>query len=145
MPMNRPQPQAPRPADPCVMVIFGASGDLTKRKLIPALYNLAAAKLLPEEFAIIGYARRGQSDDSFRDQLTEAMKTLATTPVDPKLWNWLRERIHYVQGDVHDPAGFQRLASRLAEMEKERGTRGNRIFYLAIAPEFFPQVAHQLG
>jgi glucose-6-phosphate 1-dehydrogenase len=143
--MNRSQPQAPRAADPCVMVIFGASGDLTKRKLIPALYNLVVAKLLPEQFAVIGYARRPQTDDAFRDQLTQDMKTLGTTPVDAKVWAWLRERIHYVQGDVHDPAGFQRLASRLAEVEKEHGTQGNRFFYMAVAPEFFVDIVRHLG
>jgi glucose-6-phosphate 1-dehydrogenase len=131
--------------DPCVMVIFGASGDLTRRKLIPALYNLATGKLLPERFAIVGCARSPMTDDAFREQLTQGMKTLASTPVDPSIWNSLLERIQYVQCDVEDAAGFQRLATVLAQLDKERGTQGNRIFYLAIAPQFFAGTVEQLG
>ncbi|MGZ4833637.1 MAG: glucose-6-phosphate dehydrogenase [Terriglobales bacterium] len=137
--------QLGRPADPCVMVIFGASGDLTKRKLFPALYNLAAANLLPKEFAIVGYAYASGTDDSFRTQLTQDMKELATNPIDQHVWAWFLERIHYVQGDFQDPAGFQRLSAKLTEVEKDHGTQGNRFFYLAVAPKFFAEVVRQLG
>jgi glucose-6-phosphate 1-dehydrogenase len=137
--------QLGRPADPCVMVIFGASGDLTKRKLFPALYNLAAANLLPKEFAIVGYAYASGTDDSFRTQLTQDMKELATNPIDQHVWAWFLERIHYVQGDFQDPAGFQRLSTKLTEVEKDHGTQGNRFFYLAVAPKFFAEVVRQLG
>jgi glucose-6-phosphate 1-dehydrogenase len=137
--------QLGRPADPCVMVIFGASGDLTKRKLFPALYNLAAANLLPKEFAIVGYAYASGTDDSFRTQLTQDMKDLATNPIDQHVWAWFLERIHYVQGDFQDPAGFQRLSAKLTEVEKDHGTQGNRFFYLAVAPKFFAEVVRQLG
>jgi glucose-6-phosphate 1-dehydrogenase len=134
-----------RAADPCAMVIFGASGDLTKRKLLPSLYNLAAANLLPRQFAIIGYAYQQGSNESFREQLTQDMKALATNPIDPHTWDWFLERIHYVQGDFQDPAGYKRLADKLAEVEKDHGTQGNRFYYLAVAPKFFSEVVKQLG
>lgn len=127
------------------MVIFGASGDLTKRKLLPSLYNLAAANLLPRQFAIIGYAYQNGTNESFREQLTQDMKNLATNTADPHVWDWLLERIHYVQGDFQDPAGYQRLATKLAEVEKDHGTLGNRFYYLATAPKFFADVVRQLG
>lgn len=134
-----------RTAGPCVMVIFGASGDLTKRKLLPALYNLAVAGLLPRQFAIVGYAYGKNTDDSFREQLTADMKSLSTSPVDQQIWDWFLQRIHYVQGDFQDPAGFQRLAAKLAEVEKDHDTQGNRFYYLAVAPRFFSEVVRQLG
>ena len=134
-----------RTADPCVMVIFGASGDLTKRKLLPALCNLVASKLLPRQFAIVGFAYANATTESFRDQLTLDMKSLATSPVDPHVWDWFLERIHYVQGDFQDPAAYRRLADKLAEVEKDHGTQGNRFHYLAVAPKFFAEVVRQLG
>jgi glucose-6-phosphate 1-dehydrogenase len=127
------------------MVIFGASGDLTKRKLLPSLYNLAAANLLPKQFAIVGYAYAQNTDENFRAQLTADMKELATNPIDPKIWAWFVERIHYVQGDFGDPAGYQRLAQKLAEVEKDHETQGNRFYYLAVAPKFFSECVRQLG
>ena len=141
--LDRNNLQIPRTVEPCVMVIFGASGNLTKRKLIPALYNLALANLLPKNFAIVGCAL--QNDDSFRDQLTEHMQANATSPLDSKVWNWLLHRIHYVQCDVQDTAGFQRLSAKLTEVEHEYRTEGNRIFYLAIAPQFFGEAVRHLG
>src|ERR1700685_3195327 len=106
---------AGRPGDPCVMVIFGASGDLTKRKLIPALYNLAKDNLLSKEFALIGFARREMSHEQFREKLSSEIKEFATTEVDPELWHWFSERIYYVSGDLGDPAAFQRLGQQLEE------------------------------
>src|SRR5271170_6483632 len=85
-----------RKADPCVMVIFGASGDLTKRKLIPALLNLAAAKLLPEQFAIIGFASNDFTTESFRNQLSGDIKEFASCPITPEMWSWFLNRIYYV-------------------------------------------------
>ena len=134
-----------RTADPCVMVIFGASGDLTKRKLLPALSNLAASKLLPRQFAIVGFAYANETTDSFRDQLTRDMKSLATSPIEPHVWDWFLERIHYVQGDFQDPLAYQRLADKLVEVDKDHGTQGNRFHYLAVAPKFFAEVVRQLG
>src|ERR1700727_2597887 len=95
---------AGRPGDPCVMVIFGASGDLTKRKLIPALCNLAKDNLLSREFALIGFARPEMSHEQFRDRCGEELKQFATGQVDPDLWHWFARRLYYVCGDFADPA-----------------------------------------
>jgi glucose-6-phosphate 1-dehydrogenase len=139
------RPTVARTAAPCVMVIFGASGDLNKRKLIPALYNLAMDGLLPKEFAIVGCARASRTDDNFREQLTKDVQLTAACAMDPKLWAWFLERIHYVQCDALDQAGFQRLSAKLVEVEKQYGTQGNRVFYLAIAPQFFADVVRRLS
>src|SRR6516162_3284854 len=87
-----------RVAEPCVMVIFGASGDLTKRKLIPALYNLAKENLLSRQFAIIGFASGDLTSESFREQLSKDIRNFATGPVDEEVWDWFRRRIYYVRG-----------------------------------------------
>jgi len=107
-----------RIADPCVMVIFGASGDLTKRKLIPALLNLAAAKLLPEQFAIIGLANIDQTTDTFRRYLTDEINRYASCPVTPEMWNWILKRVYYIRGDFQDPKAFEQLKTQIAEVEK---------------------------
>src|SRR5580692_3916926 len=93
---------AGRPGDPCVMVIFGASGDLTKRKLIPALYNLAKAGLLSREFALVGFARNEMTSDQFREKINQEINQFATSEVDPEVWHWLSRRISYVQGGFDD-------------------------------------------
>src|SRR5271168_4582478 len=128
---------AGHPADPCTMVIFGASGDLTKRKLIPALYNLAKDNLLAREFALVGFARPEMTTEQFRDACTEEIKQFATGSVDPDVWHWFVRRLYYVSGDFADPAAFQNLKNTLAEAQKEHGTRGNYFYYLATAPGFF--------
>ncbi len=135
----------PRKADPCVMVIFGASGDLTKRKLIPALLNLATARLLPEQFAIIGYASNDFTTESFRAQLTEDIKQFASCPLTPEMWDWFLKRIYYVRGDFQDPAAFNVLKEQIATVEKTHGIPNNRFYYLAVAPRFFGEVIRQLG
>jgi glucose-6-phosphate 1-dehydrogenase len=127
------------------MVIFGASGDLTKRKLIPALYNLAKDHLLPQQFAIIGSARSPLSDEDFRDKLTEEMKEFATGPIEPDLWDWLVRRVYYLPGDGQEPGTFQRLKERLSQIDKEQGMPGNYLFYLATAPGLFAGIINQLG
>ncbi len=132
-------------ADPCIMVIFGASGDLTKRKLVPALCNLAQANLLPRQFAIVGFSSSDLTTEAFRQQLTEDIKEFATSSIDPQLWDWFLNRIHYVQGDFQDPASYQRLKEQLTQADNEHGTRGNRVFYLAVAPKFFSVIVRQLG
>jgi glucose-6-phosphate 1-dehydrogenase len=134
-----------RRADPCAMVIFGASGDLTKRKLIPALYNLAKDNLLSKEFALIGSARSQLSSEQFRDQMSKEINQFATTAVDPELWRRLSERIYYVPGEVSDPATFERLSKQLEEVDRAHGTKGNCLFYLATAPSFFSTIVQQLG
>jgi glucose-6-phosphate 1-dehydrogenase len=134
-----------RKADPCVMVIFGASGDLTKRKLIPALLNLAAAKLLPEAFAIIGFATNEFTTETFRNQLTEDIKQFASCPVTPEMWAWFLKRIYYIRGDFQDAAAYKVLQDQIAVVEKTHNIPGNRFYYLAVAPRFFGEVVKQLG
>jgi glucose-6-phosphate 1-dehydrogenase len=130
---------------PCVMVIFGASGDLTKRKLIPALCNLAKDRLLSPQFAVIGFSYDSMTTESFRAQLSKDIKEFAPEPVDSKLWDWFLERIYYVQGDFQDPAAYEKLKAQIAAAEKTHSTQGNRFFYLAVSPKFFAPVAKQLG
>ena len=130
---------------PCVMVIFGASGDLTKRKLIPALCNLAKEKLLSPQFAVIGFSYDAMTTDAFRTQLSKDVKEFSSEPVDAKLWDWFLERIYYVQGDFQDSAAYEKLRAQIAVVEKNHSTQGNRFFYLAVSPKFFAPVAKQLG
>jgi glucose-6-phosphate 1-dehydrogenase len=132
-------------ASPCVMVIFGASGDLTKRKLIPALCNLANGRLLSPQFAVIGFSYDSLTTEAFRAQLSKDLKEFAPEPVDNKLWDWFLERIYYVQGDFQDSAAYEKLKMQMATVEKTHSTQGNRFFYLAVSPKFFAPVAKQLG
>src|SRR5215471_2315679 len=105
-----------QPAPPCVVVIFGASGDLTKRKLIPALYNLAAADYLPQEFAVLGVSRTEMSDDDFRRKMSENLHEFETGPVEPERLKWLAERLYYIPHEVDSPASYVQVAARLAEL-----------------------------
>ena len=134
-----------QPGDPCVMVIFGASGDLTKRKLIPALYNLAKGDLLSREFAVVGVARSGMTIEAFRQKLSQEIRDFATAQVEAGLWEWLVQRLYYVPGDVGDPRTYQELRTLLAKVDKEHGTRGNYLYYLATSPSFFCEIVRQLG
>ncbi len=136
---------AGRPGDPCVMVIFGASGDLTKRKLIPALYNLAKDNLLSKEFALVGFARNELTSEQFRDEIGKEIGEFATTTIDPDLWHWFSRRIYYISGDFADPKCYQALSTLLSQIDKEHGTRGNYFYYLATAPTFFGPIITQLG
>jgi glucose-6-phosphate 1-dehydrogenase len=130
---------------PCVMIIFGASGDLTKRKLIPALYNLRESKLLPDDFAVIGVARAEMRDEEFRSRLRDDMKEFATDKVDPDVWKWLEERLYYLSGDFEDDQTYTRLKSLLEKIDKERNGHGNYFFYLATAPDYFAAVIKRIG
>ncbi len=136
---------AGRPGDPCVMVIFGASGDLTKRKLIPALYNLAKDNLLSKEFALVGFARNELTSEQFRDEIGKEIGEFATTTIDPDLWHWFSRRIYYLSGDFGDPNAYKQLGELLERIDKEHGTRGNYFYYLATAPAFFGPIVTQLG
>ncbi len=129
-----PLPKAALAADSCTMVVFGASGDLTHRKLIPSLYHLAAQKLLPDSFSFLGIARRPMSDDEFRRKALEGIEKSVGKPLQPAVISWLSERLHYLAADFSDPASFGRL-----------NIRGNVLFYLATAPEFFSPIARGLG
>jgi glucose-6-phosphate 1-dehydrogenase len=132
-------------AAPCVMTIFGATGDLTKRKLIPALCNLAQENLLPTQFAIVGFAVNDFTTESFRQSLAQEIPKYTTTPVDPKLLDGMIQRTYYVQGDFQDAQAFTRLQQQITEADQKHGTLGNRLFYLAVAPRFFSAIANMLG
>jgi glucose-6-phosphate 1-dehydrogenase len=132
-------------AAPCVMVIFGATGDLTKRKLIPALINLAQENLLSKQFAIVGFAMNDYNTESFRKVLGEEIPKFAPEAIDLKMWEWLAERIYYIKGEFQDAEAFQRLKQQIVEAEKKHNIAGNRFFYLAVAPKFFSPVVQQLG
>src|SRR5215831_17844910 len=134
-----------RPGDPCVMVIFGASGDLTKRKLIPALYNLAKDNLLSRQFAIVGFAHAEITTEAFREQLSNDIRSFATGPVDEQAWDWFRRRIYYVRGTFQDADAYRRLGQTIAAVSQEHGIDGNHFYYLAVAPKFFGPIVQQLG
>src|SRR5262245_3025212 len=134
-----------RRPDPCILVIFGASGDLTQRKLLPALYALAFRQLLPEHFAIVGTARSEETDDEFRERMKEAVQKFARDEFRDDVWNALAEGMHYVATDFADEAGEDRMAELLNRLDEERQTRGNRVYYLAIPPSVVETVVHALG
>ncbi|HQZ68408.1 MAG TPA: glucose-6-phosphate dehydrogenase [Planctomycetaceae bacterium] len=131
---------------PCVMVIFGASGDLTKRLLMPALYNLASSKLLPENFAVVGVAIDAMDTAGFREQLTRGVQETARGEIVPELWDTaFSQRLHYVAGEFENPDTYQRLKTLLAEIDRDQNTSGNVLFYLAVPPSFFGKIIQQLA
>src|SRR3954464_9813416 len=130
--------------DSCTVVIFGATGALTHRKLVPALYNIAADVELPPQVAVVGVARRTKTDDEFRTELGEAARKFSRQTVRDEVWNGFAKSVFYHVTEFHDPDGYKRLAERLAQIEKERGTAGNRLFYLAVAPEQFEPILENL-
>jgi len=134
-----------QPAGPCVMVIFGATGDLTKRKLMPAIYNLAESKLLARDFAVVGIAKDNLTTDSFRAQISEDMKTFATGQLDEAVRNWLVERVYYLSGDFKDAELYRHLGGLVRQVDEQHGTKGNYFYYLATAPIFFGEIIRQLG
>jgi glucose-6-phosphate 1-dehydrogenase len=134
-----------RTPDPCTIVIFGASGDLTKRKLFPALYSLAYRNLLPQNFAIVGVSRTEESDDEFRDRMKESVQEFARDPFDDRVWDFLAAGMRYVAMDFTDEEAENKLGETLTELDDERGTRGNRVYYLAIPPAVFEAVVKGIG
>jgi glucose-6-phosphate 1-dehydrogenase len=129
---------------PCAIVIFGATGDLTHRKLIPALYNLAADGELPPAVAVIGFARRPKTDQEFRNELGETTKQFSRQEVRDDIWKTFSQSIFYHQSEFGDERGYQSLARRLDQIDEERGTRGNRLFYFAAGPEQFETILKNL-
>jgi glucose-6-phosphate 1-dehydrogenase len=139
-----------KPAGPCVLVIFGAAGDLTKRLVVPALYNLARARLLPHEFAIIGFDLADQAVNAWKKSLADMLEQFVAGSngdgkVDQEVWNWLAGRMSYLKGDLNNPDSFAQLKTKLAEIDGSAHTGGNYLFYLAIAARFFGTVVEQLG
>ena len=135
---------ASQPKPPCVMVIFGASGDLTKRKLLPSLCNLAREGLISDNFAVIGFSRSEMSHEVFREKQKVDLQQFATSKLDPKLADWMLERLYYSSGNFDDPAAYQKLAALLKQIDGEMHTGGNYFFYLATAPEYFSVCTDQL-
>src|SRR5438045_141356 len=129
---------------PCTIVIFGATGDLTIRKLIPALYILAADGELPPAVAMVGFARREKNDEQFRAELEEATRKFARQAVRDEIWKSFAQSIFYHQSEFEDESGYKTLAKRLNEIDKECGTRGNRLFYFAAAPDQFEPILKHL-
>jgi glucose-6-phosphate 1-dehydrogenase len=130
--------------EPCAVVIFGATGDLTHRKLIPALYNLAADGALPPAVSVVGFARRDKTDEVFRKELEEAARKFSRQQVNEELWTGFASSIFYHRSEFNDLAGYQSLAKRLDELDAQRGTRGNRLFYLSAGPDQFPVILENL-
>jgi glucose-6-phosphate 1-dehydrogenase len=134
-----------RRPDPCILVIFGASGDLTAKKLMPALYALATRKLLPEKFAVVGAARSEETDDEFRDRMAQAVKDHARDAFKQETWDELAAGMRYATLDFSDNAAEDRLAELLTELDKERGTQGNRMYYFAVPPSAIGTLVEEIG
>jgi glucose-6-phosphate 1-dehydrogenase len=134
-----------RTPDPCALVIFGASGDLTKRKLFPALYSLALRRLLPERFGIVGVARTEESDDDFREAMKHAVQEFGRDAFQQETWDRLAERTRYIATDFADEEGQQQLVDALNEYDDRFGTSGNRVYYLAVPPSAIEMLVHEIG
>jgi glucose-6-phosphate 1-dehydrogenase len=134
-----------RTPDPCALVIFGASGDLTKRKLFPALYSLALRRLLPEQFAVVGVARSEESDDAFRERMKAAVQEFGRDEFQQEAWDWLAEGTRYVATEFTDEGGEDRVVSVLNELDEQRGTGGNRVYYLAVPPDAIAPLVREIG
>jgi len=130
--------------EPCSLVIFGATGDLTHRKLVPALYNLAADGALPPAISVVGFARRDKSDEEFRRELAEAAGKFSRQAINDGIWKSFASAISYHRSAFDDLSGYESLAGRLAALDAARGTCGNRLFYLAAAPDQFPVILENL-
>jgi glucose-6-phosphate 1-dehydrogenase len=131
-----------RTPEPCVLVILGASGDLTSRKLVPALFRLAQHHHLPSNFSVLGMARRPLSDEAFRESMAEAVED---DEQQQALWQSFASGLFYFSGNFDDQASYEQLRDRLAQIDRERGTGGNHVFYLATPPSFFPTIVERLG
>lgn len=138
--------RAVKTPEPCILVIFGATGDLTSRKLVPALYNLVKDGQLPHHFVCIGFARREKTDEQFRNELYTALQKYSRTkPIDQSLWNQFKEKIFYHRSEFHQDEGYEELKTLLSRFDAKFGTRGNRVYYLSTQPSFFPLIIEKLG
>jgi glucose-6-phosphate 1-dehydrogenase len=135
----------PRIAGPCGLVVFGVTGDLARKKVMPAIYDLANRGLLPPGFSLVGYARRDWADQDFAQIVHDAVAEHARTPFREDVWAALAEGFRFVSGDFSDDAAFGELSKTLAELDRARGTGGNHAFYLSIPPKFFADVVGQLA
>ena len=137
--------QQQRTPDPQILVIYGASGDLTQRKLVPALYKLRRERRISPETTIVGFARRDWSDDFFREHMREGIEQFSDGIGPEDLWQDFSQGLFYCSGDIDNPESYQKLKKLLEELDGKRGTRGNRMFYLSVSPKFFPEAIQQLG
>jgi glucose-6-phosphate 1-dehydrogenase len=145
-PLRDPQDKRlPRIAGPCSLVIFGVTGDLARKKLMPAVYDLANRGLLPPGFGLVGFARRDFTNQDFAQIVHDSVKEHARTPFREEVWQQLAEGFRFVPGDLTDDAAFERLRETVDELDVSRGTGGNHAFYLSIPPGLFPQVVQQLA
>jgi glucose-6-phosphate 1-dehydrogenase len=133
------------PPPPQAIVIFGASGDLTKRKILPALYNLCAQGLLPERRAVVGYARSNWTEDEFRAHARAAIEEFSRTTLDEQAWKIFSEDLHYVSGEFDQPHCFTHLMEELADLDREKSLEGRRLYYCATPPSAFPLIVQRLG
>src|SRR3972149_2716813 len=134
-----------RPADPCVFVIFGASGDLTKRLLMPAIYNLACDGLLPQNFAIVGTAKTDLNHESFREQMSKDIRQFTTRDFDNKVWDEFVKNLYYVSGSFDDPSMYERLKQLLNKVDTKHSTEGSSPVYLSWPPRRFRRRTCPLG
>jgi glucose-6-phosphate 1-dehydrogenase len=139
VPSNQKQP------DPCSFVIFGVTGDLAHRLVIPALYNLAATGLLPDKFCVVGITRKGMPNDELRDGLMKGLREFATRPVDDAIATRLLECVTCIAADPREPASFDKMRQQIERLETSRSTGGNRLFYLATPPDAFAPISRELG
>ena len=131
--------------EPCILVIFGATGDLTARKLLPAIYNLAREGQLPAQFACVGFARRDKTNEQFRQEMRTALDQFARTkPVDENLWQAFSKKIFYHRSPFDDDQGYDSLNKKLQELDQTFHTEGNRLFYLATPPSYFPLIVEKI-
>lgn len=135
-----------RRVPPCAVVIFGANGDLTKRKLVPALYRLAFERRLPSAFAVVGNSRTEMSGEQFRSKMKEAVQQfLEDSPFEEELWSAFSRNLHYVPGDLSDPAMYQALSAKLGSIDEEWRTQGNVLFYLSTQPSYYASTVERIG
>lgn len=137
--------QQVRTPEPAILVIFGASGDLTQRKLVPAIYQMKRDRRLPPETTVVGVARREWSHDYFREQMREGIEQFSDGIGTEEMWADFAQGLYYCPGDIDNPESYQKLKELLGELDGKRGTRGNRVFYLSVSPKFFPEAIRQLG
>jgi glucose-6-phosphate 1-dehydrogenase len=134
-----------RTPEACAVVVFGATGDLTARKLMPALYNLARERLLPGGFSVIGFARRDWSDEQFRAEMKAAVTKYSREPLQEEIWDSFARELHYISGNFDDEAAYTKLSERLAKQDASHGAGGNRLYYLATPPPAYATIAARLG
>jgi len=134
-----------RVPDPCTIVIFGTTGDLTHRKILPALYNLRRAGLLPPESTVLAFARRNYSDEQYRVEMKDAVGRFSRVPLEPAIWDDFAAGLHYLQGEFGSVSSYRALEERLQSIDVARGTRGNRLFYLATPPSAYAEIVTNIG